>query len=336
MTVAYWLDNNAYAIGDIVQASTTQDTGLFFRCTIAGTSGAIEPFWPTIVGNTTEDGTVTWTAVSILSGDFQAPAPSAIIELFELELNQTVHGISETYRFHAGSNAFNNGEIVWLGKSYLRFPIEADGFEYNGQGSLPRPTIRVSNVLGTITAILLSLPNGIEGAKVTRIRTLAKYLDSINFPPEEGYLLLEDGDYLLTEDDFKFFQEPINPTEDNTAEFPREIYYIDRKSAENRNIVEFELAASFDLAGVRAPKRQCISNICQWRYRYWDVADGAFAYDKVQCPYIGTNYYDANDQPVTNASQDVCSKRLSGCRLRFGENSELPYGSFPGIGSASS
>ena len=32
-------------------------------------------------------------------------------------------------------------------------------------------------------------------------------------------------------------------TPDPTAEFPQEIYAIDRKSAENREIVEFELAA---------------------------------------------------------------------------------------------
>ena len=46
-------------------------------------------------------------------------------------------------------------------------------------------------------------------------------------------------------------------TPDPTAEFPREIYYIDRKSAETRDIVSWELAAVFDLAGIRVPKRQC-------------------------------------------------------------------------------
>ena len=46
-------------------------------------------------------------------------------------------------------------------------------------------------------------------------------------------------------------------TPDPTAEFPQEIYKIDRKSAENREVVQFELAAVFDLAGIRAPKRQC-------------------------------------------------------------------------------
>ena len=35
------------------------------------------------------------------------------------------------------------------------------------------------------------------------------------------------------------------------------MFFIDRKSAENREVVEFELAAVFDLAGIRVPKRQC-------------------------------------------------------------------------------
>jgi phage-related protein len=261
-----WQSGTAHSVGDVVQAFTDPGTGFFFRCTVAGTTGAVEPFWPTIIGNTVEDGTVTWMAVSIISGDFQAPDPSTIIELFELQLFVNIHGVNDIYRFHAGTNLVNNGEVVWKGNPYLRFPVEADGFEYTGQGALPRPKIRISNILGSITAILLSMPNGLEAAKVTRIRTLGRYLDAVNFPSGD-ILLTEDSFALLLEDDGSILLEPINPNEDFSAEFPREIYYIDRKSAENREIVEFELASVFDLAGVRAPKRQCIANICQWVYR---------------------------------------------------------------------
>ena len=132
----------------------------------------------------------------------------------------------------------DNGEIVWAGNSYQRFPVKAEGFAFQ-KGMLPRPTLTVSNALGTITSILLSVNeasvgNDLTGATVTRIRTLAKFLDAVNFP----------GD--------------INPygTPDPTAEFPQEIYKIDRKSAENREVVQFELASVFDLAGIRAG-RQC-------------------------------------------------------------------------------
>ena len=137
-------------------------------------------------------------------------------------------------------------------------PIEADGFEFNGK-QLPRPTLKISNILGTFTTILLTLPQGLEGAKVTRIRTLERYIDHINF--DIGDILLEDESELLQENDSLVSQESSdNPhgTPDATATFPNEVYYIDRKSTENRDIIEFELAASFDLQGVRLPKRQVL------------------------------------------------------------------------------
>ena len=236
--------------------------------------------------------------------DLQAVAPSAIIELFELELNAAQHGVNETYRFHAGVNADDNQNIIWAGNEYMRFPLEAEGFEYSGQGQLPRPKLRISNILGTITALILTLPNGLEGAKVTRIRTLGRYLDSANFAPFD-FLLLEDLDFLLLEDGGSVGLETTDATPDPTAEFPREIYYIDRKVVETRDVIEFELAAVFDLIGVRAPKRQCVSNVCQWKYR------------GPECGYAGNAYFNTNNQPVATLAEDACGKQLSSCELRF-------------------
>lgn len=217
--------------------------------------------------------------------ELQAIAPSSIIELFELQLNTAQHGSNSIYRFHAGTSLNANGELVWNGNNYQRFPIEAEGFEYAGNGQLPRPKIRCSNILGTITAILLTLPGGLEGAKITRIRTLARYIDAVNFPGN------------------------TNPygTPDGTAEMPREVFYIDRKTVETRDVVEFELAAAFDLAGIRAPKRQCVANICQWVYK------------SAECSYSG--------------GLATCLKTLTDCKAHFGSTAELPFGSYPGIGT---
>lgn len=214
----------------------------------------------------------------------QAIAPSAIIELFVLELNTLQHGVTATYRFHAGTSLNANGELTWAGNAYMRFPIEADGFEYSGNGQLPRPKVRVSNIMGTITSLLLALPSGLEGAKFTRIRTLARYIDAINFPGN------------------------VNPlgTPDPTASFPNEVFYVDRKVSESRDLVEFELAAAFDLQGIRAPKRQCISNICQWVYK------------STECGYVG--------------ALATCDKKLDDCKQHF-PNAQLPFGSFPGVGT---
>jgi lambda family phage minor tail protein L len=235
--------------------------------------------------------------MAVPHSELQGVAPGAIIELYELELNADQHGLDTVYRFHAGVNADQTGDVVWAGQTYTRFPVIVEGFEYSGRGELPRPKLRVSNVLSTVTTILAGLPDGLGGAKVTRIRTLARFLDAANFAGG------------------------VNPfgTPDPTSEFPKEIYYVDRKSAENREIVEFELAAIFDIAGVRGPKRQCLRNLCQWEYR------------SPECSWTGTTYYNAGNNQVGSEAEDVCGKRLSSCRVRFGRR-ELPYGAFPGLG----
>ena len=175
--------------------------------------------------------------------DIQGIAPSAIIELFELKLDNSLHGATTTYRFHAGTSLNANGEIQWNNQTYQRIPVTAEGFAYQ-KGQLPRPKLVVSNIQGTISAILLIVNkvtsgNDLMGATVTRIRTLARFLDAANFPGNSN---------------------PFG-TPDPDAEFPRQIYTIDRKANENRDVVEFELAADFDLVGVRAPKRQCTRDL---------------------------------------------------------------------------
>ena len=51
--------------------------------------------------------------------DLQSINPSAIIELFTLTLDQSLHGATTVYRFHAGSNLDANGQIVWQGNNYV-------------------------------------------------------------------------------------------------------------------------------------------------------------------------------------------------------------------------
>ena len=156
---------------------------------------------------------------SAVFSDLQAINPSAIIELFTLQLSTALHGANTIYRFHAGSNLNANGKIVWDGNEYLRFPIEASGFAFQ-KGQLPRPRIMISNATGLISSILLTVNetttgNDLTGDTVTRIRTLAKFIDAVNFA------------------------NGTNATADPNAEFPQEVYSIDRKSTETREVVEF-------------------------------------------------------------------------------------------------
>ena len=108
-----------------------------------------------------------------------------------------------------------------------------------------------------------------------------------------------------------------NPEANPNQYLPDEIWYIDRKVLENRYVIQFELASAMDLNGVRLPYREVIQNACVWKYR------------SAECGYTGTSYFDSNDKPTTE-DKDFCSKRLNGCRLRFGTGQTLPYGGFPG------
>ena len=144
------------------------------------------------------------------------------------------------YLFHSGNNLKDNTDLIWQSNTYTKFPCDAEGFAYSGKGKLPRPTLTFSNLLGNITAIMQLVNqttafSDLTGAKVTRRRTLARFLDEENFPSN------------------------VNPYKvgsvDPTAELPREIYFIERKVTENRDIVQFELVSTFDLIGVGAPKK---------------------------------------------------------------------------------
>jgi lambda family phage minor tail protein L len=228
-----------------------------------------------------------------ISSDIQKLEPGAIIELFDMELDGAV------VHFHAGTNELFE-PVVWDGITYSPLPIQADGFEKNTGGGLPRPKIRIANIDGIISQALLTRDfEDLTGAKVTRRRTMKKYLDAVNFA--EG-----------------------NPSADPTAEMQPDIFFIDRKSAENKAIVEFELASALDIGAVKLPKRQIIQNSCTWRYR------GA------ECSYAGGPVATILDAPTGDLAADQCGKRLSSCKLRFGETGVLPYGGFPAAGLARS
>lgn len=169
----------------------------------------------------------------------QSLDPSAIIELFVLD-STIISGGGVTY-FHAGTNQVGTA-IVWQGQSYTPFPVQADGFEITGKGTIPRPTMTVANVDGTVGLLVRDLEDLI-GATVTRKRTLSKYLDAANFTGG------------------------VNPTADPTQAFPDDVFLIERKSSETKDAISFELGAAMDVHGVRIPRRLIQATICPWVYK---------------------------------------------------------------------
>ena len=127
--------------------------------------------------------------------ELQQNNPSAIIELFELELVEGLHyqtgnpnNIITTYRWHSGVTEDSTGQLSFGGQIYSAMPIEAEGFDYKGTSkgsSTPRPTLRISNLLSTVSTILAEVNgvtphNDLIGAKVTRKTTFAKFISGTN------------------------------------------------------------------------------------------------------------------------------------------------------------
>jgi lambda family phage minor tail protein L len=209
----------------------------------------------------------------------QSLEPSAIIELFQLELTEAVNGVDQTYYYHAGTNELT-ADVVFNGLTYAATAIQIDGFATATKGVLPRPTMRIANISNAISALLL-LYNPLQ-AKVTRIQTCKKFLDAVNFTGG------------------------TNATADPTAKFEDQIYYIDRVASENPMMVEFELASKLDLINVALPGRQVLEH-CPWVYR-----------EDSTCGYKGKKFFDINNNSTTEAN-DVCGKRYTSCTLRFPE-----------------
>lgn len=196
----------------------------------------------------------------------------------------------DVFRWHPGLSP-TDGAIVWQGVTYEPFPIEAEGFEVSATGKLPRPTLRAANIGGELGAYLRKWKDGL-GAKVTRKRTLGKYLDAVNFPTGNPY---------------------ANPA----TSFPDDIFFVARKTMENPIFVELELAVKFDVSGVMLPRRQVLAGICQWRYR------------SAECSYAGPPVQDVNGNPTTDPAKDECRKTLDACKARFGQYGELRTSAFP-------
>lgn len=243
-----------------------------------------------------------------INADYQKLEPGNEIRLFEVD--GTAFGTGEVLRFHSYSLPHTEEEILsaggdenklpaksiwWQGKEYNAWPCQIDGIETSTSGSNANPKLSVANLDGSITALCLAYDDLLQ-AKVTIHDTLAQYLDAKNY----------DGG---------------NPSADPTQE-KQQVYYIDSKSSETNEVVEFTLSSPMDLQGLMIPTRQ-LHSLCTWCIRNkYRSGDG--------CDYAGTRYFDKHNNAIDDPSRDECGGTLTSCKLRFGDGNELPFGGFPG------
>ncbi len=83
--------------------------------------------------------------------------------------------------------------------------------------------------------------------------------------------------------------------------------------------MEFELCAPIDFIEESVPARPASAS-CPWIYR------------QGECGYSGAARFTIDNKRTLNPKLDQCAKSVTSCALRFGRNSILPFGGFPGIG----
>ena len=290
--------------------------------------------------------------------------PTALLEFFEVFYDR--QNPSASYTIHGGANGINSA-IVWQGRSYNPIPITASGFEVNGDGTLPRPKLKIYNKDFFISGLCRS-HNNLLNAKVIRRRVYTRFLDDINF------------------------QEGTNPygMADPNAGIPDEIFFISRKIEENREYVNFELVTALELENINFPGRTILSRYCPFNYRgngcryigkpvadelnktftsnygltlvnrgVWSVDYGTYnvgdyvyqnssifiqeSVDNISRTPIKDYFVCMESHTSSNSNNpsyntklwkmDSCSRSISGCNLRFGKNQDIPFGGFAGTSS---
>jgi lambda family phage minor tail protein L len=238
-------------------------------------------------------------------------AVGELVTLFQIDLSNLG---GSTYYFT--NNVFEElRAISFGGQEYTPLPIMMEDIATSADGGPAQPRMMIATSGGPVNA-LISQYRDLRGARVTRLRTFAEFLDTR--PDDAGGI-------------------EVNPGADGDAILSTDLFLVDRKVAANKTMAEFQLVAPTDQDGVQLPLRVCKKRFCDKQYRI-NNGDGTFTYTgrNNPCPWgqapveDGGEFFDINDQP-TNAINDICSKTLTGCALRFGDVSALPFGGFPGL-----
>lgn len=170
----------------------------------------------------------------MLETDIQKGWHDAIVEMYDIDLSPITGDAGDLFYF-TNQLKEDDSRIQWKGNFYDALPIISAGYELNTTGQIAQPTLTVANIFGTFTEIIDSYDD-LVGAKITRRRTFAKYLDG-------------------------------EPLADTLQEFPVDIFYIERKTQETALTITWQLGSVMDLEGLQLPRRVITQNHCLWRYR---------------------------------------------------------------------
>lgn len=181
--------------------------------------------------------------------------------------------------------------VNFEGVTYAAIGCEGSEFDIVGKGSPPQPKLTISNV-GRFASDLLYRLTNLAGYRL------------------EGATVTR----RLTEKRFLDGQSEANAA---VREQQPQVYEVEQLESESSTYVALKLSLP-GLEGETLPSRPALRS-CTWIYRSAD------------CGYASDKMFDVNNQPTLDTSKDVCSKTLTSCAIRFGENVDLNFGGIPGL-----
>ena len=243
--------------------------------------------------------------------DLQSLTQDALVVLYQLDLRPIgVSGTDAILRFCPTTEKDANGNDInvrYDGQDYYYAGVDIAEIEWGSSGEQSNPKLFVpfgagkpeDGITGSSFATrLIRKYQDLVGARLTRIRIFEKFLDRGSLP-------------------------------DPNAILSRDVFVVEQKETMTNEVVEFILKPIYDVGKRHLPGRQAIKRTCSHRYRVWNGS--TFDYTLATCPYNGTNYFKKNGDTTSDGGEDVCSRDLKGCKLRFGDNGVLPTRAFPGM-----
>ena len=180
-------------------------------------------------------------------------------------------------------------------KEYIAIPIEISGVETASSGAANRPTLSLAN----IPVLSRSITNNEDGTDDET--TLFDVLENESIESNEDLL----GARVVVRKTFlsKTYRSTDSAPSASPVEFPSQTYLLDRVSAEDAMMVEFELASPMDVEGVKLPNRIVVGKYCPWRYqgRFIEDADGNASEDGGCRWPLDSNgrFFDENNEVIT-------------------------------------
>lgn len=223
--------------------------------------------------------------------------PGEIITL--IEVDGTKFG-AQVYRFHGENIAFTPEEILAATQPGGSLQPKTITFQGNEYGARPFGISGVNfNGNGKAGKVTLTLSN-IDSQVSALIRSYNGMMQAkVTIWITQKDLLADDG--------------TVAP-----GDFRKLVYFIERPNFVDQNVARFELTSPYDMDGIMIPAR-ITQSVCYWAQRGWYRSGKG-------CSYNGNRYFDKDNNPTDDPSQDVCAGTATACKLRFGSDQELDFG----------